>query len=63
MNSHGFLAILNKSDFDRKLKAKGAGVKRSEKGTSEKGTDLFLCFVKGGHAYLSGLVTATELDK
>jgi len=38
-------------------------VKRSEKGTSEKGTDLFLCFVKGGHAYLSGLVTATELDK
>lgn len=58
MNSRGLLAILNKSDFDRKLKAKGAGVK-----SSEKGTDLFLCFVKGGHAYLSGLVTATELNK
>ena len=33
------------------------------KGGSEKGADLFLCFVKGGHAYFSGLVTATELDK
>lgn len=43
MNSHGFLAILNKSDFDRKLKAKGAGVKRSEKERKGNGFIFVFC--------------------